>query len=780
MRLRRWVWALWFGTLLVLAATSAARGQGNTAGYIVGEVGSGAGPVAGALVTARNVATGLTRTAVSGVRGRYRISALTVGRYAVAAAGDATTGAEVLADVSLGEGTVVNLSADAAGGIEEIVVAGRALPPVDVTQSETATVITSADIARLPIPRDPNAVALLAPGAVYGDAAFGVSRSRQHYGTGFGLASLGGASVAENAYYINGMNVTNFRNGLGGSTVPFEFYDQFQIKTGGYSAEFGRSTGGVVNAVTRRGSNEWQFSTGVNYTPDAWRGRAPNVDHPTAPGEYVVVYEYDEKDEVEAFVTAGGPVVRDRLLIYGIHNFRDVAEDNFTGGGELRSEGDGDGFWGLKLDWLITDRHSLEYTGFSDERTTTRVTFDWEQATHTLGARLGETLIERGGDNHIVKYTGHVTEGLTVSALRGTNRYALTTGAPSDGACPAAYDSRGGTMRRLGCWTRLAPSTGHDEREVTRLDIEWAVGSRHRLRFGADHEHNTSTDTAMYSGGEYFRYFSAVPGETLSNGAVVPAGVTELTRYRRLSRGGEFDVVTTALYIEDEWALTDEMTWRLGLRNERFDNRNGHGETFVRITDQYAPRIGFAWDVDGEGNSRLFANYGRYHLPIASNTNIRLAGAELFTEAWFVLDQPIAEDGSTALRTPIGEATRCRENSSGRRVSSATARCPMCAPRSTWVCSRCIRTNSSSATSGGSGTPIWSASRTPIGICARASRTSPSTRPSIRPAHSITCLPIRAATSTRSTTWMATATSTSCDCPPTRSVLRPSSGATRR
>ena len=56
------------------------------------------------------------------------------------------------------------------------------------------------------------------------------------------------------------MNVTNFRNGLGASTIPFEFYDQFQIKTGGYSAEFGRSTGGVVNAVTKRGSNDWQFT----------------------------------------------------------------------------------------------------------------------------------------------------------------------------------------------------------------------------------------------------------------------------------------------------------------------------------------------------------------------------------------------------------------------------------------------------------------------------------------------------------------------------------------
>ena len=73
--------------------------------------------------------------------------------------------------------------------------------------------------------------------------------------------------------------------------------------------------------------------------PDAWRGKAPNVGDPTAPGEYVVVYENDAKDEVEAFVTAGGPVVEDRLLVYGIYNFRDIAEDNFTGGGELRLGG---------------------------------------------------------------------------------------------------------------------------------------------------------------------------------------------------------------------------------------------------------------------------------------------------------------------------------------------------------------------------------------------------------------------------------------------------------
>ena len=65
--------------------------------------------------------------------------------------------------------------------------------------------------------------------------------------------------MAENTVYINGLNVTDFYNRIGFSSVPFAFYEEFQVKTGGYSVEFGRTTGGVINAVTRSGSNEFQF-----------------------------------------------------------------------------------------------------------------------------------------------------------------------------------------------------------------------------------------------------------------------------------------------------------------------------------------------------------------------------------------------------------------------------------------------------------------------------------------------------------------------------------------
>ena len=116
---------------------------------------------------------------------------------------------------------------------------------VDVTSTETATNISREELARLPVDQDVTSVALLAPGVNKGTA-------------GFGGITFGGSSVAENSYYVNGLNVTDFYNRNGFSEAPFAFYQEFQVKTGGYSVEFGRSTGGVVNAVTRSGSNDFR------------------------------------------------------------------------------------------------------------------------------------------------------------------------------------------------------------------------------------------------------------------------------------------------------------------------------------------------------------------------------------------------------------------------------------------------------------------------------------------------------------------------------------------
>ena len=641
-----------------LVPAHSAYGQGATLGYIFGEVSSNSGPVAGATVTAFHPDTARTRTALTDADGRYRFSALAVGRYAVFAALGGLQSSIVPTEVNVGEGTSIELLLENPRAVEEILVIEDPESPLDVTRAETARIVTSDDIRRLPIPRDPNAVVLMAPGAVQGDLSFGTAGNRAHYGTGSAYASLGGASVAENVYYINGMNVTNFRNGLGASTVPFEFYDQFQIKTGGYGAEFGRSTGGVVNAVTKRGTNEWRFTLGGYFQPDSLRGDTPNIKHPSERIEYDSADGFDERDDFSSFVSAGGPIVEDRLFAYGIYELRDVDVNDYSAWGRLYRETDDDGFWGLKLDWLLSDDHRLEYTGFSDARTVDRATFRWDAANDTVGEELGETAIGRGGDNHILTYRGYFGPDFAATVMWGVSEYNLTSRSPNEDTCPVAIDYRSGDYEQIGCWESYLRAIAADEREVGRIDIEWAVNDEHLIRFGMDREENTSIDSIDYSGDGYYLYAGTMPGTMLRNGAVVPEGVTEVARYRELSRAGDFDVVATAFYIEDEWTITPlNATLRFGLRNERFDNRNAIGQTVVKITDQFAPRLGFSWDIGGDRNSKLFANYGRYHLPVASRVNIYLGSPWYLAESWHVLDQAIAADGSTVLGAQIGETT---------------------------------------------------------------------------------------------------------------------------
>ena len=649
---------LWASVATLLAFAAPAHGQGKTLGYVLGQVFSSSGPVGDATITAWHVDTARTRTAVSGADGRYRFSGLAVGRYAVTGVVGNWQTSTIIAEVNVGEGTVVDLRVESPRAVDEVVVVRESISPVDVTRSETTRVVTAGDIERLPILRDPNAVVLMAPGAVYGDTAFGTGRRDQQYGTGFGYASLGGASVAENVYYINGMNVTNFRNGLGASTVPFEFYDQFQLKTGGFGAEFGRATGGVINSVTKRGTNVWDFTIGGYYEPASLRGHVPNVEHPSSWRKYDSVAGFDEKDELDLFVSVGGPAVPDRLLVYGIYDFRSVDERSHSAWGRRYEDVDDDGFWGLKLDWLLSDNHRIEYTGFSDDRTVKRTSYAWDESTGEVGEELRETDFRRGGVNHIVAYRGYFGTRVAASVLWGTGEYDLTNASPGDADCPLAIDSRSRGSRSLGCWTSFIATGATDEREVARADFEWAVGEQHLLSFGLDREVKTSFDLVEFSGGEFFRYIDVIPGTVLRNGGVVPEGVTEATLYSRFESGGHFDVIASAYYIEDEWLIAPiNATLRLGLRNERFDNRNAEGRTFLRMTDQYAPRIGFAWDARGDGRSKLIANYGRYHLPVASIANIRMASSTTYTEEWFVLDGPIAEDGSAPLRTPIGQRT---------------------------------------------------------------------------------------------------------------------------
>ena len=622
-----------FKRTLTAAAVAAAMGLSATAvaqsttGTVNGQVvTSSDAAVTGATVTIRNVDTGFTRTVQVESDGSYRFPQLPTGRYTVTANANGYEPNQTQEFV-ISAGGSREITVPLSSGIETIDVSGTSISMVDTRASGTSLNIGEAQIDRIPVPRNATAVALLAPSTTAGDGRFG------------NLASFGGSSVAENAVYINGLNVTNFRTGTGFSDVPFEFYKEFEVKTGGYSAEFGRSTGGVINAITKSGTNEFEFGANVYYQPESLRENAPNTI--LSDGSVYVRNDNSERSDMEGNIYASGPIIKDTLFFYAIYNPRNIENNYSSGQGDFFNEAVADdAFYGGKIDWQITSNHLVELLAFSDSATT-----ETDASRVAADGSLNYTSTsyeETGGDNWSVKYTGYLTDDLTVSALYGENKYDLTSYSNVQANCNFVYDLRDAAP--LGTFAGCIGSPGYlteegqDKREAMRVDFEWYLGD-HLLRFGYDTETNTSNALEGYSGpgGKFVYLRDGTPGGQLDNGASIPAGVTEYVEERVRTVEGSFETENQALYVEDIWTITDNLTATIGLRYDSFENKNGNGETFVKVDNMYAPRLGLSYDINGDGQSKVFANVGRYYLPVASNTNVRMSGNEYDVTQYFAL-----------------------------------------------------------------------------------------------------------------------------------------------
>ena len=567
-------------------------------------------------VTIENLDTGFSREVEADAAGRFRFTALPTGKYKVSSGGSEKT-----VTVNAGIGSEVQFAAEAAT-LDSIVVTGSgAVNPIDVSSVESVTVLTAEQVNTLPVARDVTSVALLAPGTTKGDTAFG------------NLASFGGSSVAENAYFVNGFNVTNIFKGVAYAQLPFEAIAETQVKTGGYGAEFGRSTGGVVNIVTKRGSNEWKGGGSLYYAPDSLLSDNPNTYD--RDGE---LYNRNDNESNTALTYAGyvsGPIVKDRLFFYALYQERNAQTDRSLSRsfGQYYKYDDKDPLWLTKLDWNITDNQIVEFTGFSDKRTSDVKVLNHDDA-QGAGTPRGNLRLKEGGDNYVAKYTGYFGNDFTLSALYGYGkyqRYGAGTGA-TGATCPLVIDVRTGVDHVSGCWVDdngLAERLDSgDRRKQFRVDGEWTVGD-HSIGFGYDREDWNTVGGSEYVGGQYYRYIDATPGGVAPNGAAIPDGVTQIVRRRVLRNGGSVDITQGALYVQDDWKVNDNLLVYGGLRNEAFDNKNPAGETFAKLSTQIAPRLGFSWDMNGDSSRKVFGSLGRYHLPIAANTNVRASGGEI-------------------------------------------------------------------------------------------------------------------------------------------------------
>ena len=639
---------------LGLCFVGGVQAQSNAAGAVTGRSASGD------TITITNPSTGFSRTITVGADGAYRFSQLPTGQYQVSRNG----GSPRNVTVNVGTASNVDFVTTSAAGPQELgvveVVGTGAINPIDVSSVESTTILTAEQINKIPVSRDTTNVALLAPGTVRGDAAFG------------NLASFGGASVAENQYFFNGFNITNTFQNLNFVQVPFEGIAEQQVKTGGYGAEFGRSTGGVINQISKRGSNEFHAGGNIFWQPEELDEANPNQYNNLGT---LIADNSEQKDyEMRAAVWASGALIKDKLFLYGLYEFGHTGArlDPAVGGGSSTQAKSDEPKWLLKADWNINDSNILEFTALSDTREfeTSYYRVNAYDAEAQRGYYQGTAYDNFGGESYILKYTGYLTDTFTLSVLAGTgesarenwsvsanglrNEYFGTVGGGASG-CPVIVDARAAAINglipsRVGC--ELAQFLGRpdakDSRDQFRIDAEWQLGD-HLLRGGVDIDNYESVAGESYSGGivwRYGRYNVDADGDGVNDGSQADGVV----RKRVFQSGATVAVDQTAFYIEDSWNITDNFVAYLGLRWDTFENKNGSGQTYAKIDNQFAPRLGFSWDVFGDSTFKVFANAGRYALPLTGNVAVRGASASLFSEEFYTFT---GVDPSTGAPTGI-------------------------------------------------------------------------------------------------------------------------------
>lgn len=587
------------GVLGAGAIVAPAAAQDYTTGSLVGSVVDENGAsVSGGTVTVTSQTQGFNRTANVSGDGTFRVAALPSGAYDVKIDVPGKTPNEQTIVIASGQNNTYTFTVGDTGG--EIVVTGQAVRGNDFGSNTGG--LNIADVTNLltttPIGRNQTALILLSPGTAAGDTTFG------------NLPSIGGATVAENSYYVNGLNVTNFRTFIGSNNPPIEFYRSTDIKLYGYPAEYGRAMGGFVSTVTKSGSNDFKGGMLVAYSPNGLSSKSPDT--------YAAYNSDDYREDVEANFYLSGPIIKDRLFFYALYNpnYTKNADSSFTGGLRTTTTNSSP-FFGGKLDAIIADGHRLEGTYFRNA-STTKYRYDrFSPTTRQLGVATGNAVAKSGGDNFVGTYTGQFADWLTLSASYGEShddQEAYTTPA-------TAYiaSTRTGTST-IARGTTTSNSFDTDVRKFVRADGDLyfnAFGSHH-IRFGFEQENLTSTTDTTYAGG--YRYN-------------LTANYIQRYYYQNV---GTWKSKNQAFYAQDSWSLlNDRLTLQLGIRNDKFSNDALSGDTYYQSGDLWSPRLGAALDVFGDKRTKLYGSWGRYYFPIASNTNIRLGGAELYYQQRF-------------------------------------------------------------------------------------------------------------------------------------------------
>ena len=649
-----------------------------TTGSVVGT----APAAAGETVKVVNKQTGLTRVVpVDATSGRYSATALPVGSYTVSLQNNGQTVAtQDNVSVSVAGPVTVPFEAAAnaknAQNLASVTVTANSIPAIDVASTRQTSVITAQQLKQLPLARNAESIALLAPGVAGGNTSLGTGPA------GTPLISFGGDSTVENAYYINGFNTTDPVGNAGGIALPYFAIAEQQTITSGYGAEYGRSTGGVISQVGHRGGNEWHAGAYVTWAPSWAQSSYDNVYYAnpqstTAGQQAGDIFANRSKNQnwsqvYDAYVS--GPLIKDKLFFYitaeAQHDSSDatgsVNAPYYNSHGTTSPK-----FYG-KLDWNINDSNVLEATYASSKvQDTSNNAYNYDYSTNTIGSYYGvnNPLYSSKFDLGILKYTSYITDNLTLSVLAGKMKSTyFSEQLPYEGFDPtlpglAGVSSQNPTVAGYGN-TNNNPTTisspNHKSSENNfRLDLEWKLGD-HDVKFGIDNMRSTDTsDGSLSAGPGYFWQYGKQGAANFSsptllcnsqaqcvlnpinypNGGAVGTGSSAQSYFveKRVYGGvASFTVEQKAQYIEDNWQVTPNLLLNLGVRNDQFTNYNSAGDAYIRQTrPQWQPRLGFSWDIFGDSSAKLYGNVGRYYLALPTGLGVRMAGQNAYINEYY-------------------------------------------------------------------------------------------------------------------------------------------------
>jgi hypothetical protein len=634
-------------TLPALSQVSAESAvKGNVAGLVT--------DASGAVVSGAKVSligpTG-TKTGVTDGQGGFLFLLLTPGTYSVRVEKQGFKSAE-LKNINVDTNRTSNLKIGLeTGTVSETIEVSASAISVDTTSSAVTTNLNDEFYEKVPVGRGVAGLFYAAPGVSGGG------------GTGVSNPSISGGSGLENQYMADGVNITDTAfGGLGtfsrsygsvGTGINLSFVKEVEVKTGGFEPQYGKTTGGIVQIVTKSGTNQYHGGVTGFLAPQGMEADHLNPDQfglVNQTGSLVHIQSYDVSGEL------GGPVpgLKNRLFFFGsidptwatrfIHA---PAGDGLSALGILKRQVTTYNY-AAKLTFKLSDNHTLEGSVYGDPATTPldpnrRLNMDNTTAFSKL---------DYGSRNSVVRYNGtpSPTWTLNASATWMHNHFDESGYANLQNIIDQTQTASGQRgqyhIQGLGF---VEPT--HSENYGYNIDTSKTVHfwGEHTFSVGYRHERPYYDGQRAYSGPQFQLpgvnhdgtpltnfvaqgvvgsranedwYLRKAPSScTLCPVWTPPGFTTGYPIYLRTFRS-EFALNTAfgktfltsgkyhAVYANDAWSPNRYVTLNLGLR---WEQQHLKGEDLAyTFTDNWSPRIGITVDPKGDRRSKIFANYGRF------------------------------------------------------------------------------------------------------------------------------------------------------------------------